>query len=240
MSEFGVVCGMTMPMLALPTVFLGALNLVLVPKLARSAALGRQEEIRRRASRAMSALSVLILPAMALMTVIGSDLGELMFRQDGVGEYLVPLAVVMVLSCYESTLGAVLSGVGRQGLVALISILCGGVQLAFTVAAVPLPGVGMGGYVAGALVSTLLGLALCAWMAARHTGLKLQLFQWLTAPGLAALLMALCSNLLFRALKDSGVSLPWACLGCAGFGGVLYLAALSAQGVRLRELFRLR
>ena len=34
-SELGVVCGMTLPMLSLPTVFLGAMSLVLVPRLAR-------------------------------------------------------------------------------------------------------------------------------------------------------------------------------------------------------------
>ena len=42
MSSFGVLCGMTVPMLYLPTAFIGALGLVLVPKLARSTALGRK------------------------------------------------------------------------------------------------------------------------------------------------------------------------------------------------------
>lgn len=38
MSAFGVLCGMTLPMLCLPTAFIGALGLVLVPKLAEGAA----------------------------------------------------------------------------------------------------------------------------------------------------------------------------------------------------------
>lgn len=37
MSAFGVLCGMTLPMLCLPTAFIGALGLVLVPKLAEGA-----------------------------------------------------------------------------------------------------------------------------------------------------------------------------------------------------------
>ena len=88
MSEFGVVCGMTLPMLALPTVFLGALNLVLVPRLAYSTALDRPEEVRRRAGRAMLAVSVLILPSMALMVVLGPDLARVMFGQPSAGEHL--------------------------------------------------------------------------------------------------------------------------------------------------------
>lgn len=41
-SAFGVLCGMTMPMLLLPTGFIGALGLTMVPDLAQKAALGRR------------------------------------------------------------------------------------------------------------------------------------------------------------------------------------------------------
>ncbi len=85
-EQFGVVCGMTAPMLSLPIVFLGALNLVLVPRLARACALEQRERVRQLLDRAMSAVSLLTLPAMALMAVVGPDLGRAMFHQEGVGE----------------------------------------------------------------------------------------------------------------------------------------------------------
>lgn len=239
-SQLGVVCGMTLPMLALPTVFLGALNLVLVPRLARACALGRPREVQRLAARAMAVVSVLTLPAMSLMVVLGPDLGRLLFAQDGVGQYLFPLAITMALSCYCSVLGAVLNGVGQQKAVAAVSLLGGGVQLALTLALVPLPGIGMGGYVAGALLSTLLEVALCLWFVVRYTALKLQPFQLLTAPGLASLLSALTTNLLFRYLKDSGVDPMAAGLASLLFALVLYLAALHAQGMQLREMLRIK
>ena len=71
MSAFGVLCGMTIPMLCMPTAFIGALGLVLVPKLAESAALGQRALIQRRIGRSMLATSVLILPAMAILVVLG-------------------------------------------------------------------------------------------------------------------------------------------------------------------------
>ena len=80
----------------------------------------------------------------------------------------------MALSCYQSTFGAALNGIGRQGSVAWISILCDGVQLAFTAGLVARPGIGMGGYVLGTLVTSALGLALCAWQVVRATGLRLR------------------------------------------------------------------
>ena len=239
MSQFGVVCGMTMPMLSLPIVFLGALNLVLAPRLARARALSRPGEVRRLASQAVSAVSLLTLPCMALMVVVGPDLGRAMFHQEGVGEHLIPLACVMAMSCYCSVLCAALNGVGRQRTVAAISLLGGAVQLGFTLALVPLPGVGMAGYVAGAVASTALELGLCLRQLVRATGLEVRPFQWLTAPGLAALLAGLTGNLLFRYLKGAGLSPVPAGLGTLAFALILYLAALQAQGVKAREVLRL-
>ena len=76
---------------------------------------------------------------------------------------------------------------------------------------------------------------LCLWLAVRRAGLRLALFQWLTAPGLAALLAALDANLLLRVLKDNGMSSLAAGLVCLLFALVLYLAALHAQGVSLPQ-----
>ena len=238
-SQFGVVCGMTMPMLSLPVVFLGAINLVMVPRLARACALDRPAETRRLISQAISAVSLLTLPSMAFMVVVGPDLGRAMFHQEGVGEYLIPLACVMAMSCGTSVLASSLNGVGRQRTVALISLTGGAVQLAFTLALVPLPGVGMAGYVAGAAASSALELVLCLWQAVRATGLEVRPFQWMAAPGLAAALAGLTGNLLFRVLKDSGLDPVPAGLGTLAFALVLYLAALQAQGVRALEVLRL-
>lgn len=227
-SELGVVCGMTLPMLALPTVFLGALSLVIVPRLSRAAALGQSGEVRRLASKAISAVSLLLLPAMTLLVVLGGDVGALLFRQN-VGEWLLPLAAATALTGYQSTLCSILNGTNKQSWVAIVTILCDAVQLLFTLLLIPRAG--MGGFVAGAVLSSLLGTALTLVLVGRATGLKPRIFQWVTAPALASLLMGLNCNLLFRYLKDQGLSPLPAGMACLIFGLVLYGAALQAQGV---------
>ncbi len=238
-SQFGVVCGMTMPMLSLPIVFLGALNLVLTPRLARACALNRPGEARRLVAQAISAVSLLTLPCMALMVVVGPDLGRAMFHQEAVGEYLIPLACVMAMSCGTSVLASSLNGLGRQRTVAAISLAGGVTQLTFTLALVPLPGVGMAGYVAGAVAASALELGLCLWQMVRVTGLEVRPFQWMAAPGLSAALAGLTGNLLFQVLKDSGLSSVPAGLATLVFSLILYLAALQAQGVKVWEVLRL-
>lgn len=115
MSAFGVLCGMTLPMLCLPTAFIGALGLVLVPKLAEGAALGQRGLVQHRVDRSMLATSVLILPAMAFLVVLGPTLGAALFREPTVGRSILPLSVGVLLSCYQSVLASALNGVGRPG-----------------------------------------------------------------------------------------------------------------------------
>lgn len=168
-ARFGVMCGMTLPMLSLPTVFLGALTLVLGPRLARAKALGKSGEVRRLCRKALWVTAVLALPSLGLMMVVGPQLGRLLFRQE-VGEYLCPLAVVTAMSCFASVLACALNSIGRHPTVTAVSLLGGTVQLGFTALLTPLPGVGLGGYVLGALVSTGLELGLC-WRKAKRLGL---------------------------------------------------------------------
>lgn len=240
MSAFGVICGMTLPMLYLPTAFIGALGLVLVPKLAESCALGRMDQARARIHKSLLATSVLTMPAMALLVVLGPTVGVYLFKEPTVGGFIAPLSVGVLLSCYEAILGGTLNGVGKQTAAAQISLLCGALQLSCTFVLMGIPGVGLWGYVAGFVASAVLGVVLKWFQVRKATKIKLRLFQWGTAPALSALLMGLVVNLLFRVLLNSGMDGALSCLACLLFGTVFYLAALNAQGVHPMELFRLR
>ena len=240
MSDFGVLFGMTMPLLTLPVAFIGALCTVLVPKLTEHVALGNRPACREKIGKALLAASVLILPAMALLVVLGPAVGELLFGDSRVGRHMAPLAVGVALSCWQSVLGASLNGMGKQRQAAAVSLLCGGVQLAFTWVGTGIPGVGMYGFILGFVVSSALAVGIELALVIRCTGLRPNLFQWFTAPGLAALLMGLCANLLFRVLLDQGVPDLAAAAGCLSFGALLYVVTLWVEDIHPFKLFHLR
>lgn len=240
MSSFGVLCGMTVPLLNMPTAVIGAMCLIMVPKLAESTALRDKGAVHRRLDRAILATSVIIMPATALMVVVGPTLGRLLYNEPRVGQFMLPLAVGLLLSCYQAVLGCALNGVGRQTCAARNAIISNGVQLVLTWYTVGIPGVGLKGYVFGFLVSAVLGLGLNVVSTLRSVGLTPRLYQWLAAPGLSALLCALWSNLLFRRLSGLGASPAAAIALCLLTGVGLYLAAMRLQGVRLGDLFRLK
>ena len=236
MSDFGVINGMTLPMLLMPTAFIGALGLLLVPKLAQAVALNRREEAREELSRVMASTSCVLLPCMGLLVVIGPILGQLLFKDARAGEMILPLAVGVIFTGYQAVLGSALNGLGKQSAAAGNMLLSDGVQLAFTYFLVGNPNIGLKGYVTGLWVSSLLGAWLNWRSVRRAVDLKGQTFSWAVAPGLGALLMALCCRLLFGHLLDAGLSAPVGCLVTALFGAVLYLAALQAQGIRKSDL----
>ena len=138
-------------------------------------------------------------------------------------------------TCYEAVLASSLNGLGKQTAAARNSLICGAVQLIVTWVRMGQPGIGLRGYVEGLLISTVLGVWLNWRSVSKAIGLKPLIFQWMVAPGLAALLSGLCVNLLFPTLLRSGLEGVPAGLVCLVFGVVLYLCALIAQGALPRK-----
>lgn len=229
MSSFGILCGMTMPLLALPTGFIGALCLVLVPHLARQMALGDRRATAAFLDRVMSATSLLMAPAMALLSVIGPHLATAVYGQPTAGHYMTSLAVGTLLSCYQSVLAGALNGMERQRSSAVNAILSDIVQLAFTIFAIPRWG--LSAFVAGFVLSALAGAALNLFSVVRFGGLKPKWLRWFLSPLLSALLMGLCARLSFVIACDGGWPVPAAGTVACLLGIAIYLAALQAQGM---------
>ena len=229
MAQFGVISGMTLPLLALPTGFIGALCLVMVPDLARRTARGNRRAAAGFLDRVLSATSLLMAPAMALLTVVGPTVGRALFRNGTVGRFLLPLAAGTLLGCYQSVLGGALNGLGLQGRGARNAILSDAVQLACTWVLVPRWG--LAGFVFGFVASALAGAGLNLVSVLRAAGLRPAWFAWFVRPLLAALFLGVWSALFFRVLLGAGCPEGWACVLCALLGLLLYAAALLAQGI---------
>jgi stage V sporulation protein B len=238
MSEFGVMFGMTLPMLFLPTAFLGALNLVLAPKLSESLALGRKDDIRRRIRKAVAAANLILIPSLALLAVIGPGLGATLYKDARVGNHMDLLALGVLLNCWEALIANCLNGLNFQAFSAKIALLTDVILLAITCATVGRPEFGLRGFAWGYVLSAAIGAYLSWKKLSKETGLKLPVFEWFMAPILAATLSASCTQLLYTVLLRDGLTILPAGSACLVFGLLLYLAALQAQGVSLTRLLR--
>ena len=245
MSAFGVMCGMTMPLLAMPTGFVGALCLTMVPDLARRTAGGDRRAAGQFLDRILSATSLLMAPAMALLAVIGPAVGQAVYQEPAVGDHMTWLAIGTLLSCYQSVLSGALNGLTLQKLGARNAIISDVVQLGFTFFTVSKWG--LTGFVAGFVLSSLVGMGMNLVSVLRATKLKVNLYRWFVRPLLSAVLTWGWCRLLFRVLERTGCSTLENCLLCVCLGLILYVAALQAQGVsvlkvvpHIRKIGRLR
>lgn len=231
MSALGVLQGMTLPLLTLPTAFLSAMGLVLLPRLTQAIALGRKDTFRRQADKAITATAWLIFPSAALLAVLAPPLGRTLFREETVGQFALPLALAVALACFETVLGVCLNGLGKQSVTARNSLIAGVSELLVAWWRMGRPGIGLRGYVEAFLLGAALGACL-NWLALRRaSGMSPRWFRWVVAPGLSALLSGLCVNLLFPLVTRAGLGDVSGCLVCLTFGILLYLCAMNAQGV---------
>ncbi|MEG1999931.1 MAG: oligosaccharide flippase family protein [Evtepia sp.] len=232
-ARFGVLFGMTLPMLFLPTAFLSALALVLTPKL--SASLGEMTEIRRRIRKSVAAGNFILIPALFFLAVLGPQLGSALYRDPRVGDNMPLLALGVLFSCWQTLLSCSLNGLNFQASAAAIALISDALQLGITVATVGNPIFGLRGFVWGYVISSAVGAVLCWRKIAKETKLKLPFFEWFAAPLLAATLAAACVRLLYLVLLDVGLSVVGSGGVCVLFGSVLYIVTLQAQGIKYIE-----
>lgn len=116
----------------------------------------------------------------------------------------------------------------------MVSLLCGGLQLLFTVT-----GQGLEGFLLGLIVTSALGVLLRYLLIAHWTGLRLNLFQSFSAPALGALLSGLCVRLLYLTMDGQDCPMPVTLCACVGVGLFLYLVTLYMMDVHPLRLFHL-
>jgi len=224
---------MTMPMLSLPMGLISALGLTMTPGLARQKALGLWEDIRETLNKVIRLVSMLMTPAMAMLTVIGPDLGKALYKNETVGNYMLPLAIGTMLNCWGAIFAGALNGLGFQRKTARTAIICDGIQLIFTVVTVPY--LGLKGFVTGFLLSSSVGMAFDLVELCKSVELKVKWKEWFLAPVTAAVLAGLWGNLLFQYLTDNGITHGPACGAVVFLGIILYIAGLQSQGISMKK-----
>ena len=94
--------------------------------------------------RWVSLANLILIPALALLAVLGPALGRALYQEERVGDHLPLLALGVLFSCWQSLGAYVLNGVDRQKTSAAIALGADGVQLVLTCLTVGQWG--MGGY----------------------------------------------------------------------------------------------
>lgn len=228
-SAFGVLFGMTMPLLSLPIALIGAITVVMVSKLSEGVAVGLMRDVRRKAGKTIHVTGLLSFPAIAVLIPLGQCACQLLYHQDSAGSYMLPLCIGTLFSYYQISLTALLNAIGQQRRAAIIIVIGGVLQLIGTWL-VGIPSIGIYGFLAGYIVSSILMSALDLLCLIRRLKLQIQWNNWVITPLLASILAGLCANLLLQIAQNDGLG-SWVSLLLSLSGSCLvYLLTLRVQG----------
>lgn len=194
LASYGVLHGMVFPLILFPSAVLGAFSGLLVPEFTHAHELGDTEHIRRMAEKVLRTSLLFSLGVAGIFLSFSHEIGSGMYPATDAGTFLSLLAPLIPVMYLDSSVDAMLKGLGEQLHCMKINIADSAVSLALVV--LLLPRFGMAGYIAVLYVCELMNAALSISRLLAVTGLRVSLGRWIAKPILSVILATTAVRLL--------------------------------------------
>ncbi len=238
MEQFGLLFGMTLPLLMLPSALLQPLITILTTRFTAAHARRQKREIRRKAAKGLHVCGIFAIPILCLMVGYGDFLARFLYQDVRVAQHLLPLAVNTFLGFYYVVCESVLEGIGQQRRSAILAVVATASGVLLTLFIGGVLRMGILGYLVGELASSSFGVLVSLIWLKRYTGLKLRFSNWLLRPLLATGVSYFTLRPLFPMLCNMGVFEPLAFAFCASATLLLYSIFLRLLGTDYERYFK--
>ncbi len=232
LSALGVLSGMAMPLLLFPTAFVGSVCTALLPAVAAAQATGEEARVRVLTGRAVTAVGLIGIPAIAVLVPLAPVLSVLFFRQPLTGDYAVLLGAAAVAAYYQMATGSLLNALGLQLWNVFTAVGAEVCQLALLYRWCARPTLGIYGYLLAMLLTGLGAAAVNLFILRRRTAFRLKPVRRFGVPLLCGAALFLWTRFFaqtFAARCDSEVTAVTAALVSST---ALYVLVLRLCGVR--------
>lgn len=198
LNAFGIVSGMVMPLLFIPFTIINGLSTILIPNLIEDLTAKRWDRIESKISKSIAITSATAFLCTGILAVLGHHIGILLFKEQDVGNYLVPSSIFLIFLCLHQTLSSIMNGLGMEKISARNNIVGGIVELLSIY--ILIPHCGILGYMAGFYLGSAVVIILHYIPISKKVNLRPNILNWFLKPAFASLLMASCVRLLFLKL----------------------------------------
>lgn len=194
LSQYGILHGMTLPLLLFPAAFLTAFASLLVPEVARAHALQHRRTIRRTAARALRLTLLFSFLAAACCFAFSQPLCTLLYQNSQAGVLLRFLSPLLPLMYLDAVVDALLKGLDEQ----TFSVHCNFADASMRTLLVwlLLPYTGLPGYLCILFFSVIFNAALSLHRLCKVTRLSLPLGKLVVRPILCSACAVLPGTLL--------------------------------------------
>ena len=233
LSSYGVLYSMVLPVVLFPSAFISSFSGLLVPEIAESNAAGNKARVARISRRIINPALFFSFGVAGIMSCFSYELGELLYHSQEAGSYIRQLAPLIPIMYVDSSVDAVLKGMGQQ--VYSMNVNIADALISVLMVWLLLPSMGLSGYILTIYVTETLNTTLSLTRMLKVSGMKIQLFKQVFGPLLcivgATQLIRLCHTYLPLPVLDNAVALTVA----IALASCLYIGFLVLTGVVGRE-----
>lgn len=159
LSVYGILTGMSLPLLLFPGAITNSICVLLLPLVSEADAGGNRHAIKKAVNKSIRYGFLLGAIFTILFLLSGRFLGHLLYQNELAGKFIMSLSFLCPLMYIAGTLNSILNGLGKTGLTFFYSMLSLLVRLGFVFFAIP--AFGINGYLWGLLASQLVQTLLC-------------------------------------------------------------------------------
>ena len=189
MASYGVLHSMVLPVVLFPSAFISSFSGLLVPEVAESGARGDGERVARIAYKIVTPALVFSIGVAGIMSCYAYELGEAIYHSREAGMYIRCLAPLIPIMYVDSSVDAVLKGLGEQ--VYSMNVNIADALSSVIMVWLLLPRMGLWGYVITIYATETLNTTLSLVRMLPISGMKVRLWKQVFGP-LACVVGATC------------------------------------------------
>lgn len=189
LALYGELTGMALPLLLLPSAFLMAASVSLVPEISEACAVGQNQRISRTISVSLLFTAIIGIGAACFFAIFPKEICYFIYGNPQLGELLFPLAFLCPLLYSQTTLSGLLNGLGEHLFLFWVHGISSLITIGFIYFA--MPAYGIPAFLAGNLISLFLTTALSLKKLNQRSHVVFPFFSCLGKPLLAGCAAAL-------------------------------------------------
>ena len=179
-SEYGIICGMAMPVIMFPSVIVYSYSSLLVPEFSRFSVHEDKNILKKNIAKMFKITLHFSIAVAGILMCFGKDIGNLLYSKNDASWYIKIMAPLIVIMYLDNVIDSILKGLGKQLSVMYCNILDLIISVSFIYFLLPI--FGSTGYIIVMYISEILNYSISVITLFKEIDLKFKYFEWVILP----------------------------------------------------------
>lgn len=180
LSKYGIISGMTLPILLFPSVFINSFSSLLIPEFSSIYVTKNYNRINTLTTKIFKSTLIFSACIFGIFLNFSDDLSLIIYNSKEVGKYLLYLSPVVLIMYLDTVVDGMLKGLNEQVNVMKCNILDLFVSISFIYFLLPIYSIN--GYIAVIYISEILNGIISIRQLVKVTNLRIKYFSWIIMP----------------------------------------------------------